>query len=484
MASLKEIENRLQYYEATSRELELSSKARKNAIKNVVAYSENFLSDIDTRPTFKAHHADSVLSDKWNLDDKSTIEEITTLISEEMDGIGLNPASGGHLGYIPGGGIFPSALGDYIAAINNHYSTVHFAGPAAVELENYLVQWLGKVLGFSDKAVGTLTSGGSIANLQSIIVARDHHDVMDGNIADYCIYLSQQSHHSLQKAFRIAGLKNCPIRFVETDEHYRLNTNHLKQLIEEDLAQGKYPFLCIANLGTTDTGAVDPIADISAICRKHNLWLHVDAAYGGFFKLVEDELDVSIDLSTVDSITVDPHKCLFLPYGTGSCLFRDVNDLFKSFHYSASYMQDTKMESVISSADTGIELSRHFRGLRMWLPLKLLGIDRFKASLKEKLYLTRYFYHKVQKLGFEVGPYPDLSVMIYRYTDTDKNLNEFNKLLIREIHKDGDVFLSSTTLDGTFWLRLAVSNFRTHKETIDRCLAMLERCVERVEGSL
>lgn len=480
MNELQQIENKIKESEILSRELDIDSSDRRKLNDTVISYTENFLENLEADKTFRENHDQAFNSSEWSLDDRADIHEITSLIHREMDGIGLNPASGGHLGYIPGGGIYPAALGDFIAAVTNHYSTVHYAGPAAVELENYLIRWMGQQLGFSDNATGNLTSGGSIANLQSIIVARDFHNVMDGNPADFCIFMSSQSHHSLGKAIRIAGLKNCPVRIVDVDKHYRLNVNHLQDLIEDDLAQGKRPFLCITNLGSTDTGAVDPIEEIAGICREHNIWLHVDAAYGGFFKLVEEDLPVSLNgLHLVDSITIDPHKGLFLPYGTGACLFKNVDDLWYSYHEEAGYMQDAAHQDKISSADISIELSRHFRGLRMWLPLKLLGIERFKASLREKIWLCRYFYYKIQEMGFEVGPYPDLTVMIYRYPH--ENPNEFNQRLIDLLHKDGDVFISSTTLDGEIWLRLAVLSFRTHKETIDRCLNMIEKSLQSMQ---
>lgn len=479
MHELKRITEELRLVEGSARELQLTSNERKGITEAVVHYGENFIEELKTRDAFKKHSGQAI-SEAWQIDFPTSIETVLNLIKDEMDSTGLIPSSEGHLGYIPGSGIYPAALGDYIAAVNNHYAGVHFAGPAAVELENYLIQWMGEILDFSPQAVGNLTSGGSIANLIAIVTARDRSNVMEENPRDFCIYMSKQSHHSLDKAIRIAGLNQCRIRIIEVDEHYRLDVESLRELIEVDISHGKVPFLCIANVGTTDTGAIDPVEDIADICTRHNIWLHLDAAYGGFFKMVEEDVTVPMDkLHLADSLTVDPHKGLFLPYGTGACIFKDVSALSKSFHYQAGYMQDAVEPETISPADVSPELTKHFRGMRMWLPLKLLGLDRFKASLKEKLWLCRYFYHKIQEMGFEVGPYPDLSVMIYRYTDTEENLNKFNKRLVEKIHADGAVFISSTTINDIFWLRLAVLNFRTHKETIDRCLAMIRRCLEK-----
>lgn len=482
MHDLQVIKDQIERHEKSASELEISGNDRRNLQQEIHTYTEDFLDKLKTAKTFNDNKSQQILSDKWSINKPSSIEEITTLFQTEMDGIGLNPASGGHLGYIPGGGVYPAALGDYVAAVTNHYSTVHYAGPAAVELENYLVKWIGQNLGFSDNAVGNLTSGGSIANLQAIIVARDKYKIMDNHPREFCIYMSRQSHHSLSKAIHIAGLAHCPIRYVDVDDKFRIDTQHFQELVEVDLAQGKCPFLCISNFGTTDTGAVDPIGTLADICIKHNIWIHVDAAYGGFFQLVAKDLEIQSDyFHRVDSVTIDPHKGLFLPYGTGACLFKHTTDLLNSFQKEAGYMQDAAHQAILSSTDTSIELSRHFRGLRMWMPLKLLGVERFKAALSEKLWLCRYFYHKVQDLGFTVGPYPDLSVMIYRYTRTDMELNEFNQKLIDEVHADGEVFISSTTIDGEIWLRLAVLSFRTHRHTIDQCLEMLRRALTKLE---
>ena len=210
------------------------------------------------------------------------------------------------------------------------------------------------------------------------------------------------------------------------------------------------------------------------------MWLHTDAAYGGFFMLVDSEKDKFKGIEKSHSVTIDPHKGLFLSYGLGAVLIKDVNALNKTHKYQANYMQD-KLEtfSEPSPADLSPELTKHFRGLRMWLPLKLLGLKPFKAALEEKLLLTRYFYEEIQKIGFEVGPFPDLSVMIYRYVPKNADANDFNLQLVEDVKKDGKVFISSTRINGDVWLRLAVLSFRTHKSTIDYMITLLKKIVEK-----
>jgi len=293
------------------------------------------------------------------------------------------------------------------------------------------------------------------------------------------IYLSQQVHHSVDKALRIAGLRECPVRYIPLDERFRMRAPALQQAIEQDHRAGLNPWLVIASAGTTDTGAIDPLLEIGAIATQHGLWFDLDAAYGAFFALCDEGRELLRGMETSDSIVMDPHKGLFLPYGAGAVLVKSQQQLLDAHYYMPNYLQDTlSSRDELSPADLSPELTKHFRGLRLWLPLMLVGVRPFRAAVAEKLYLARYFYETVKELpGFEVGPYPDLSVVTYRYVPEQGDADEFNRKLVHEIHKDGRVFISSTVLDGTFTLRLAVLAFRTHRETIDMTLKVLQEKV-------
>jgi aromatic-L-amino-acid decarboxylase len=218
------------------------------------------------------------------------------------------------------------------------------------------------------------------------------------------------------------------------------------------------------------------------------MWLHVDAAYGGFFLLAEDcdsegrsIAERFAGISQADSIAIDPHKGLFLSYGVGAVLVRDPAALQRSHSYQANYMQDT-LEAIEepSPADLSPELTKHFRGMRMWLPLRLFGLGPFRAALEEKLWLCRLFYREISGRGFEVGPPPELSVCIYRYVPPAGDANEFNRRIVEAVHRDGRVFISSTTIAGQIWLRLAVLSFRTHVGEIDYLLELLTRVVHQL----
>ena len=397
---------------------------------------------------------------------------------------GLLPSHGGHLGYVPGGGIYASSLGDYRAAVTNEYAGVRFVGPGAVEMEDLILDWMASLVGFPAAADGNLASGGSIASLIAVVTAREAAGLRARDYERAVVYASAHTHHCLHKAIRVAGMGEAVRREVARDGHFRLCPDSLAELVAADRARGLRPWLVLGSAGTADTGAVDPLARIAEVCEQEGLWFHVDAAYGGFFALVEACQPLLAGMERADSLVLDPHKGMFLPYGTGTVLIRDGEALQDAHAYYASYLQDT-VESEWggrSPAAVSPELTKHFRGLRVWLPLLLYGEAPFRACLEEKLELARYFHREVAALGFEVGPEPQLTVVTYRWVPESGDANAFNQALVEETHRDGRVFLSSTTIDGTFVLRMAALAFRTHLHTIDLALEVLRAAVERLEA--
>ncbi len=468
--------------ERLARQLEPSAATRKKVRQEVVDYSEDFLEKLAKGKAYEAHSDRGLGLLKSPISDKPTpISKVLKLLKKSVDFPALNPASGGHLGYIPGGGVYYAALGDYMADVTNRYAGVFYAGPGAVRMENMLIRWVAGLVGYPISAGGNLTSGGSIANLIGICTARDAKGVTADRVKRSVIYLTRQAHHSVEKAIRIAGLKECIHRYVPMDESYRMDTGELKELIEADIRNQLTPFLLVGSAGTTDTGSVDPLLEIGALARKHGLWFHVDAAYGGFFVLTREGKSKLKGMELSDSLVIDPHKGLFLPYGVGVVLVRNQKAMNATHYYQANYMQDAleAMEEP-SPADLSPELTKHFRGLRMWLPLKLLGVRPFRACLEEKMLLAKYFHAEVQKLGFETGPPPELSVVTYRYVPPRGSADLFNKKLLKAVQEDGRVFISSTLLNGQFILRFACLSFRTHRETVDTLLSVLQREVKRL----
>lgn len=453
-------------------------------LQAIEKYTLQYLRDTDTGKAWKGNHDSTKGLLDYKIQKESRgMEDLLMHIQKHIDNSGINAASGGHLAYIPGGGVYPTALGDFVAAVTNHYAGVFFGGPGAVRMENMLIRWLCDLMGYPKTALGNLTSGGSIANLIAITTARDAKEISSAKVEKSVIYLTKQAHHSIQKAIRIAGLNECQLSYIDLDEHFRMDVEKLEAAIVADKANGLTPFLVVGSAGTTDTGAIDPMDAMADIAEQHDLWLHIDAAYGGFFIMVDEIKAAFKGIERSDSLSIDPHKSLFLAYGTGAVLIKNVKALQDTHYYAAPYMQDTKDEvAEISPADLSPELTKHFRGMRMWLPLQLFGTKPFEAALEEKLMLCRYFYTEVQKIGFEVGPNPELSVTIYRFVPAGAAANDFNQKLLKLVLEDGRVFLSSTTIDGVFWIRLAVLSFRTHLKIIDTCLEVLNEKVGELLG--
>lgn len=459
--------------------LDPSAAQREEFSQQVQEYTNSF---IESLPDAVAYSAEKPAKVSFSIGTRTkSMEEILDIYSKEVAAKGVKPASGGHMGYIPGGGIFTAALADYLAAVTNEYAGISFASPGAVAMEHELLNWMKSLFGFPENAVGNLTSGGSIANMIALTAARDKYRIKGSRVEKGVVYLSAHLHHCNLKALRIIGLEDVIIRHVNLDGDSRMIGDHLKEQILADKKAGLKPFLVIASAGTTDTGAVDPLKEIGEISREHDLWYHVDAAYGGFFILTEKCKRLFEGIELADSLAVDPHKGLFLPFGLGAVLVKDREAVFHSHHHSATYMQDAvENASAIDPADVSPELTKHFRALRLWLPLQLHGIEPFKACLEEKLLLAEYFRNRLKEKGFQLGPEPDLSVSYFWWPRAEEDENEFNKKLVKEIHKDGSVFLTSTIIKGKFVIRLAILSFRTKIETIDRAIDLLEKAKQRI----
>ena len=416
--------------------------------------------------------------------DATPLDEVIALFEQHVVRPGGHPASPNHLSYIPGGGLYHSAIGDFLAAVSNKYASVFFSSPGAARMENMLVRWTAGLVGYPESSSGSIASGGSIANLTAIVTARDARGLKSIDYGKAVVYLTSQAHHCIQKALRIAGLADVHVRTIGLDDGFRMRPDALADAITADRAAGLNPWLVVATAGTTDTGAIDPLDAIADIAEREKCWYHIDAAYGGYFLLTEYGRSRLKGIARSDSAVLDPHKSLFMPWGSGIVIVKDAHALAAAHSYTGSYMQDAQHnQEEMSPADISPELTKHFRGVRMWLPLMLVGTKPFTAALDEKLLLARYFAREIAKLGFEVGPAPDLTVVTYRWAPPGMSLeraNVVNEALIRETLRDGRIFLSSTMIDGRFTLRLVALSFRTHKRNIDLALRVLSESLARV----
>ena len=388
----------------------------------------------------------------------------------------FNTAGPGYLGFIPGGGIMSAALAEFIAASTNRYVGVRAPAPALAQIEETAIAWLARFMGYPETSGGILTSGGSLSTLAAVVAAREDRlqDISRG-----VLYLSHETHYCVPKAARVAGFRESQLRRIAVDNRRRMNVEALSAAIDSDLSQGFVPFFLVANVGTTNTGAIDDIPRLLAVAKRHSIWVHADAAYGGFFRLAEGGPALMPGLEECDSITLDPHKGMFLPYGTGCLLVRDPGTLRRAHSMDAEYLHDVRTPQALNASDLSPELSRDFRGLRIWLPLVLHGVKAFRAALEEKLVLARWAYEQLKADGrFEFIDEPQLSVVAFRLSGDGPEVDSRTEALQQRVNSRGRVFLSSTRIDGRYVIRLCVLSFRTHLDRVGDAVEAIKEAAD------
>lgn len=408
----------------------------------------------------------------------ASLEEVLGLFGEASSKA-VETAGPGFLGFIPGGGLYASAVAALLGFGTNRFVNLWEEAPGPALIEATVVRWMADLFDYPPEAMGILTSGGSMANLSAIVAARKA--LLSENFFDGTLYTSEHTHHSVVKSAMLAGFPPASVRVVPTTADLRMDVSALNAMVDADRRAGRRPFCVIANGGTTNTGTVDPLLDLVGLAHERRMWVHVDAAYGGFFQLTERGRRVLRGIAGADSITLDPHKGLFIPYGTGALIVRDGARLRDAHRVGAHYLQDVGEEAEIPSfSDYSPELSRDFRGLRVWLPIKLHGLDAFRRALDEKLDLARMVYDGLCEIeGIEVPWEPDLSIVPFRHRTAN---DESNRRLLERINASGRVFLSSTMLEGRFTLRICVLSHRTHRDRIRECIDIIHRAVAELDA--
>jgi len=401
------------------------------------------------------------------------LELIETIANNATDNAGP-----GFLAYIPGGGLFASSIADLLSTTIDRYVNLWSEAPVAAQIEDNVVRWLCDLFDFPTESRGVLTSGGSMANFSAIVTARA--DRLPENFLSGTLYVSEHVHASVTKAAMLAGFPVRHVRSIAADPSMRLDVEALGLAVAEDRAAGLAPFAVVGSAGTTNTGAIDPLEELADVAATEGLWFHVDAAYGGFFQLTSRGRERFRGIERADSITLDPHKGLFLPYGTGALVVREGQKLRDAHHVGTSaYLQDLAGDADIPNfAEYSAELSRDFRGLRVWFPLKLHGVSAFREALDEKLDLTEHLYEELKAdPNLEVPWPPDLTVVPFRLRDRD---DEANRALLGAINATGRVFLSSTLLEGRFTIRPCIVSHRTHIDRVDECIEIIRRAAAEI----
>jgi aromatic-L-amino-acid/L-tryptophan decarboxylase len=376
----------------------------------------------------------------------------------------------GYLAFIPGGGTYPAALADLIANTVNRYTGVWMAAPALVQLEANALDWLREWMDFPPDARGLFTAGGSMATFNGILCARERH--LGADIRPGVLYASDQAHHSVLKSAKLAGVMPDRVRAIESDDRYRLRVDRLREAIADDRRAGLRPFAVVSSAGTVNTGAVDPLDAIAGLCAAEDLWHHVDGAYGAFFYLAPELRDTLRGLPRADSLTLDPHKGMFLPYGTGALLVRDGAALRAAHEATASYLPAMPHPAdFYDPSQHGPELSRGFPGLRVWLSVKMYGTDAFRSAIAEKRALAVDAARRVARLpGVVIDAEPELSLFAFHLTApgwSREQEDAATRALMQRTTARGRVMVTGGAAHGRYLARVCVLSFRTHQPQID-----------------
>jgi glutamate/tyrosine decarboxylase-like PLP-dependent enzyme len=385
--------------------------------------------------------------------------------------------------FVPSPGNFVSAMADALAAGFNIFAGTWFAGSGAAQVELVVIDWLCEICGLPEGAGGLFVSGGSMANLTALAAAR--HARLGGRTEGAVAYMSDQTHSSVARSLKVLGLPPEQIRILRSDAEFQLSVDGLAQAVEADRAEGLQPFCVIANAGTTNTGAVDPLPELAAFCWEQGLWLHVDGAYGAPAVLTEEGKAALAGLDLADSLSLDPHKWLFQTFESGCVLLRDRGLLLDAFQVMPEYLRDTErgLEEV-NFGNYGIQLTRSTRALKLWLSLQTFGLAAFRNAIARGIRLAELAEQALRRSGnWSIVTPAQLAVVTFRYEADGLDAAEIDALharIVEAMMAEGYALATSTVLNGRPVLRLCTINPRTSDEDIEESVRRLTAAARRL----
>jgi aromatic-L-amino-acid decarboxylase len=377
------------------------------------------------------------------------------------------PASPRFFGYVFGSGEPVAALGDFAASVLHQNAAAWRSAPAAITIERTVIRWLASAVGCSGFS-GSLTLGGSSANLMGLCMAREAKAPANKTgVRGGVIYCSTEAHMSIAKAAALLGLGHDAVRLIPVDEKFRMRTEDLRREIVQDFQNGKLPIAVVASAGTTATGSIDPLDTIADISHEFGLWLHIDGAYGALASLAIP--DAFRGLERADSLSLDPHKWLYQPTGCGCLLYRNPAAAQRAFSHSGEYARALSDDPIEGFAffEESMELSRPFRALKLWLSLRYHGLRAFQESIREDLRLAQVLANSIDaEPELERLAPVALSAVCFRYVGAASGRDALNRSILDRVVRRGRVYISNASIDGAFALRACIVNHRSTEEDV------------------
>jgi glutamate/tyrosine decarboxylase-like PLP-dependent enzyme len=412
-------------------------------------------------------------------------------------------------GYVASPGTAVTAISDMLASALNSNVTSWRSSPASTQIERLTIDWIKQILGYPADAEGVFVSGGSMANFSGLAAARSLKapasvtgDGMRAVERVMRIYMSEEGHHSITKAAALLGIGHKNVRIVRVDDRFRIDINDLTRKIEEDLRDGHLPFCVVASAGTVSTGAFDPLGEVADVARAYNLWMHVDASYGGFAVMAKSARHFFDRISDADSISLDPHKWLYVPIDCGCVLYRDPAAARAAFSHDAEYTRvvERDPDEAFAFWDYSPELSRRFRALKVWMMLKSVGTRALGQAIEKNILCAKHLARLVEASeDFEMLAPVELSIFCFRYIpasmrhelegasreraeEINRALDALNERVMIELQRDGDAYLSNARVRDRFSLRGCIINYRTTERDMEILLEDVRHIAKRIEA--
>jgi aromatic-L-amino-acid decarboxylase len=398
-------------------------------------------------------------------------DEIFETMSRDIFSNMMNVGHPRHFAFVPVPSNFVSVMADTLAGGMNVFSGSWLAGSGSVALELAVIDWLRQWCGLPETAGGLFVSGGSMANLTAIVAAR--HAKLNDRIEGAVVYYSDQTHSSVDRAWRVAGFLPEQIRKIPSDAQFQLPLDELTRRIAEDRAAGLRPFAIVANAGTTNTGAIDALPEIAVISKENNLWMHVDGAYGAAAALCDRGRTLLRGLELADSLSLDPHKWLFQSMECGCVLLRDSEILKATYRITPEYLADVHRNvSEVNPHDYGMQLTRSFRALKLWMSIQYFGLDAFRVAMERGFELAEFAESKLRAMpGWEIVTPAQMGIVTFHHPEADYE-KIHNAMLT-----DGFALATSTVLKGRKVLRFCTINPRTTEDDVVRTIEWIDELV-------